>query len=423
MLAPLLLYLPQQSTMKTRIVRNIAAFETPVAREAWPLDPKVAFLNHGSFGSCPKPVLAVQNELRRRLEWQPIQFLVNELEALWDHARGALADFVGADGADLVFVPNATAGVNTVVRSLDWQPGDELLTTDHAYNACANALRYVAERTGARVVTARIPFPFKTAAQLIDPILAAVTPRTRLVLLDHITSPTAVVFPLQPLVEALAERGVDTLVDGAHAPGMVPLRLKRLGAAYYTGNCHKWVCAPKGAAFLHVRPDKQKAIRPLIISHGANSPRTDRPRFLIEFGWTGTGDPTAWLCVPEALRFVGALLPGGWPAVMQRNHELAVAARRVLCEELRAEPPCPEKFLGSMAAVSLPDAEQLETPQSPIYTDPLHDRLQREFGLEVPIVPWPAPPKRWVRVSAQLYNSLPQYRRLGQVLRVICPRS
>ena len=218
-------------------------------------------------------------------------------------------------------------------------------------------------------------------------------------------------------------RGVDTLVDGAHAPGMVPLRLKRLGAAYYTGNCHKWICAPKGAAFLHVRPDKQKGIRPLIVSHGANSPRTDRSRFLIEFGWTGTGDPTAWLCVPAALRFVGALLPGGWPAVMRRNHELAVAARRALCAELRAEPPCPEKFLGSMAAVSLPDADGLEAPKSPIYADPLHDRLQREFGLEVPIVPWPAPPKRWVRVSAQLYNSLPQYRRLGQVLRIICPRS
>jgi isopenicillin-N epimerase len=371
------------------------AYETPVSPRAWPLDPKVVFLNHGSFGSCPKSVLAVQSELRRRLEWQPIQFLVNELEGLWDNARGVLADFVGAEAADLVFVPNA----------------------------CANALRYVAERSGARVVTASVPFPFKTASQLIDPILAAVTPRTRLALLDHITSPTAVVFPLQRLVEALAERGVDTLVDGAHGPGMVPLRLNRLGAAYYTGNCHKWVCAPKGAAFLHVRRDKQKPIRPLIVSHGANSPRADRPRFLIEFGWTGTGDPTAWLCVPAALRFMGALLPGGWPAVMKRNHELAVAARRVLCEALHAPPPCPEKFLGSMAALPLPDAERVEAPQSPIYTDPLHDRLLREFGLEVPIVPWPAPPKRWVRVSAQLYNSLPQYRRLGQVLKLICPRS
>ena len=395
-----------------------AAFDptTPPSRQEWPLDSRVTFLNHGSFGSCPRPVLARQVEFRRRLEKQPIQFLVNDLEPLLDAARAALASFVGAEPEDLVFVPNATAGVNTVIRSLDFDRGDELLITDHAYNACANALRYVAERSGARVVVAKVPFPFKTASQLIDPILAALTPRTRLAMLDHVTSPTAVVFPIAKIVEALAERGVDTLVDGAHAPGMIPLDLRRLDAAYYTGNCHKWVCAPKGAAFLHVRRDKQAPIRPLVISHGANSPRTDRSRFAIEFGWTGTGDPSPWLCVPEALRYVEGLLPGGWPEAMKRNHALALAARRILCEALHRPAPCPERFLGSMAAVALPDADVDQAPKSPIYTDPLHDRLLKEFGIEVPIVPWPAAPRRWVRVSAQLYNTLSQYEKLGTVL-------
>lgn len=391
-----------------------AMIAKPILPRAWPLDPKVVFLNHGSFGSCPKKVLDVQNELRKRLERQPIYFLVNELERLLDEARGELAGFVGAEAEDLVFVPNATAGVNTVVRSLDWQPGDELLTTDHSYNACANALKYMAERTGARVVVAKVPFPFQTAAQLMDPIMSAVTPKTRLAMLDHITSPTAVIFPIQQLVERLAERGVDTLVDGAHAPGMVPLGLNRLGAAYYTGNCHKWLCAPKGAAFLHVRRDKQKPIRPLTVSHGANSRRTDRSRFQIEFAWTGTGDPTACLCVPEAIRFMAEAMPGGWPAIMGRNHELAVAAGRLLCEKLNIEVPCPQEFLGSMAAIRLPDA--IDSLQPPLFTDSLHDRLQTEFAIEVPIMAWPAHPQRWLRVSAQLYNSLPQYRKLGTVL-------
>ncbi len=391
-------------------------YKKAVRPRAWPLDPKVVFLNHGSFGSCPKVVLAAQNEWRRRLERQPIFFLVNELEGHLDQARGALAEFVGAAPEDVVFVANATAGVNSVLRSLDWQPGEELLTTDHAYNACANALRYMAERTGARVVVAKVPFPFQTEAQLIDPILAAVTPNTRLALLDHVTSPTGFVFPIERIVAALTERGVDSLVDGAHAPGMLPLHLKRIGAAYYTGNCHKWLCAPKGAAFLHVRRDKQQPIRPLVISHGANSKRTDRSRFLIEFAWTGTGDPSACLCIPEAMKFVAGAVPGGWPTVMRRNHDLAVAARRFLCQKLKATPPCPEEFLGSMAAIPLPDASGEVSLQPPLFTDTLHDRLQTEYAIEVPIMPWPAHPQRWLRLSAQLYNSLAQYRKLAQVL-------
>jgi isopenicillin-N epimerase len=382
----------------------------------WLLHPEAVFLNHGSFGSCPRAVLEFQNEVRQRLERQPVQFFLSDLERLLDAARGALAEFVGADPEDLVFVPNATAGVNTVLRSLAFAPGDELLTTDQAYNACLNALRFAAERAGARVVIAPVPFPLRAEQQITDAILGAVTARTRLALLDHITSPTGLVFPLARLVKELAARGVETLVDGAHAPGMVPLNLRGLGAAYYTGNCHKWTCAPKGAGFLFVRRDRQAAIRPLVISHGANSSRQDRSRFLLEFGWTGTNDPSAWLAVPEALRCVGALCPGGWPEVMRRNRALALAARRCLCARLNMPLPCPDPLIGSLAAVPLWEAAGTEPPKSPLYEDPLHDWLWAIHRIEVPVIPWPALPRRLLRVSAQLYNSLPQYERLAAAL-------
>ena len=382
----------------------------------WPLDPAVCFLNHGSFGSCPRPVLEFQQELRLRLERQPVRFFVREWEGLWDQARLALAEFLHADPDGLVFVPNATAGINTVLRSLQFAPGDELLITNHEYNACANALRFVAESSGARVVTASIPFPLPSSDAVIGSVLQCVTSRTRLALLDHVTSQTGLILPLQKLVAALAERGVDTLVDGAHAPGMLPLDLNAVGAAYYTGNCHKWICSPKGAAFLVVRADRRAQLRPLVISHGANSRRTDRSRFLVEFGWMGTGDPTACLSVPRALRFMESFIPGGWPAIQDRNRQLALAARAVLCEALEITPPAPDDCIGSLVSLPLPDAESSEPSRSPLYLDPLQDELLDGYSIEVPVIPWPEPPRRLLRISAQLYNALPQYRHLGRAL-------
>ena len=387
----------------------------------WLLDPAVTFLNHGSFGSCPRPVVGFQQVIRARLERQPIQFFVRDLEPLMDAARASLTRFLCAGADDLAFVPNATAGVNTVLRSLRFRPGDELLVTDHEYNACRNALDSVAADRGARVVVAWIPFPLRRVEEVLEAVMGRVTRRTRLALLDHVTSPTGLVLPMARLVRELEARGVDTLVDGAHAPGMVPLNLRRLGAAYYTGNCHKWLCAPKGAAFLHVRPDRQQRLRPLVISHGANSPRTDRSRFQLEFGWTGTWDPSAMLSVPEAIRCVGGLLPGGWPAVMARNRQLALAGRERLCQALQIEKPSPDTLIGSLASVPLPDSSSAEPPKSPLYQDPLQDELLGRFGIEVPIMPWPAPPRRLLRISAQLYNSLPQYQRLADALAGLLP--
>ncbi len=288
----------------------------------WGLDPEVRFLNHGSFGACPTAVLQRQSELRARMEAGPVRFLHREIEPLLDEARAALAAFLGADADDLAFVTNATTGVNTVLRSLRFAPGDELLTTNHEYNASRNALEYAASQWGAKVVVAKLPWPVPSADAVVDAVMAQVTPRTRLLLVDHVSSQTALVMPVARLISLLRERGVETLVDGAHAPGMLPLSLRSLGAGYYTGNCHKWLCAPKGAAFLHVRRDLQPALKPLVVSHGHNATRTDRSRFRLEFDWTGTHDPTAALCVPESLRVVGGLMPGGWPEVI-RPHDHA----------------------------------------------------------------------------------------------------
>lgn len=389
--------------------------EAPPYAALWTLDPAVTFLNHGSFGACPAPVLAAQAEWRARLERQAVRFMARELEGLLDESRAALAAFVGAVPGDLAFVPNATSGVNAVLRSLVFAPGDELLTTDHAYNACKNALHFVAERSGAAVVVAKVPFPLDGPATVVESVLARVTPRTRLALLDHVTSPTGLVWPIAELVEALAERGVETLVDGAHAVGMLPLDVSAIGAAYYTGNCHKWLCAPKTAGFLHVRRDLQPLVRPLAISHGARLERNDRSRFLLEFDWTGTVDPTAYLSVPEAIRVLGSLMPGGWPALRARNRELALAGRRLLCEALGIAEPAPASMIGSLAAVPIADGSP-EPPTSGLHCDPLQDALREQAGIEVPIVAWPAAPRRLLRISAAAYNTSADYERLAVAL-------
>jgi isopenicillin-N epimerase len=385
-------------------------------RAQWALDPSVIFLNHGSFGACPIPVLQYQAELRQRMERQPVQFFVRDLEGLLDEARAALGEFLLAPADDLAWVSNATTAVNAVLRSLRFQPGDELLTTDHEYNACRNVLDFVARRAGARVVVASLPFPIAGPEQVIQAVMDRVTERTRIALLDHVTSQTGLVLPMAAIVRELRERGVETLVDAAHAPGMLPLNVAAMGAAWYTGNCHKWMCAPKGAAFLYTRPDMQAQTRPAVISHGANSPRTDRSRYRVEFDWMGTDDPTAILSVPEAIRFMGRLMPGGWAAVRETNRQLALRGRDVLCNTLGIDPPCPDEMIGSLASLPLPDGDG-RLSSSPLYADPLQDLLLERFQIEVPVIPWPAPPRRLIRISGQVYNRDGDYEALGRALR------
>ncbi len=383
-------------------------------RDRWTLDPSIVFLNHGSFGACPRVVMEAQSALRARIEREPVRFFVHDAEDLTNAARERVAAFVGARPEDLGFVRNATAGVNAVLRSLRFEPGDELLLTDHGYNACANAARFVAERAGAEVVTARVPFPVSSEDEIVEAIVTAASPRTRLALIDHVTSPTGLVFPIQRIVEALAARGVDTMVDGAHAPGMLDLDVAAIGAAYYTANFHKWTCAPKGAAMLWVREDKQAGIHPAVISHGRNSLR-ERSRFLEMLDWQGTDDPSSYLCVPTAIDAIAGMVDGGWPEVRRRNRALVLEARALLADALGVAPPAPESMIGALAALPLPDGAP-ERPPGALYGDPLHRTLLDEHHVEVPVFPWPAPPRRLIRVSAYLYNTIEDYQRLADAL-------
>ena len=386
-------------------------------RRFWKLAPGTTFLNHGSFGACPTPILELQNELRRQMEAEPVQFLWRRYEERLEPSREIVGAFLGARARDVVFVTNATNAVNAVVRSMKLRAGDQLLTTNLDYNACHNAFAEEARRAGAELVTAEVPFPVSSADAITEAILRQVTKRTRLAMLDHVTSNTALVLPIRQLVRELESRGVATLVDGAHAPGMLPLNLQKLRPAYYTGNLHKWVCAPKGAAFLWVREDMQIGLQPAVVSHGNNTRRVGYTEFQDRFDWAGTFDPTAWMCAGDAIRWMEKLLPGGWPAIRERNHELAVRARKLLCKRLNLEAPSPKGLLGSMATLPLPERFQGKPRNGRI--DPEQLRLYDDFGIEVPFMRFGQPERRYFRVSAQVYNTLADYDHLARALEVL----
>ncbi len=389
-------------------------------RSPWHLDPEVSFLNHGSFGACPTPVLEAQRAWRDRLEAEPVRFFDRELEPLLDAVRAEVAEFLNGEADGIAFVPNATTGVSTVLASLRFNPGDELLAGDHEYNATLNALRAAADRDGARVVLCHIPFPVHDSAQAVEAYLEAVTPKTRFALVSQVTSPTALILPVAALVRELDRHGVNTLVDGAHAPGMVPVDLDGIGAAWWTGNGHKWLCGPKGAAMLHVRADMRAEMRPLVVSHGFNDDRADRPRYRRLFDWPGTTDFSPYLALPAAIRFVGGLHPDGWPGLMADNAALARAGRDRICATLGIQPPAPDAMLGSMAAIPLPGLAATREA-----TRRLHDQLFDEERIEAPVFPFPvpaalepgaAPTCAILRISAQRYNQPGEYAALATAL-------
>ncbi len=361
--------------------------------DAFALDPAIVHLNHGSFGACPRAVLAEQQRWRDRIEAATMRFFVLDYQAALDAARTRLAQFLGCTEAGLVFVPNATTGVATALDALV-PPGADVVTTDHAYAACRNALDRVATARGARVITAHVD-PSAGPAYHVEQIVSAITPQTRVLLIDHVTSPTALVLDVPAIVAALRGRPIEIVVDGAHAPGMLDLDLAALDdVAAYTGNLHKWVCAPKGAGFLWVHPRHVSRMRPLVTSHGHG--------FREAFDWTGTYDPSAILAVPAAIDEVGRLA-GGWPAFRARGHALALAMRDVLHGALGGEPMAPATMIGTMAAVPvrLPD-----NPRA-------FERGLLERGWEVAIADWPRLGAVYVRVSAHVYNELGEAERLA----------
>lgn len=383
-------------------------------RKHFLLDRAVTCLNHGMVGACPVPVLERQSELRTRIEQQPAAFFFRDFPTLLDNARQALATLISVDPADLVFVPNVTTALSSVLRSRAFVPGDEILTTDHAYLACANLLDFVARERGVRVVTAAIAVPLAGPDEVIEAVLAHATPRTRLAVLDHVTSPTGIVFPIATLVERLAARGVDTLVDGAHAPGMLQLDVEAIGAAYYAGDCHKWLCSPRGAGFLHVRRDRQDRLHPAVIGRCYGEGKGDQPRLHREFDWVGTADPTPLLCVPDAIRFLSGLLPGGLPELLAHNHALAVKGARRLVEHASLTRVAPDSMVGSMVAFQLSCQDEAAVPMT---AGSFQRWLYEEHCIDVAVTSELAAPGQILRVSAQCYNSLQDFDQLATALR------
>ncbi len=347
------------------------------------------------------------------MEREPSQFFLHYVGPELERAREALAAFVHADADDLAFVTNATTGVNLVLQNLELEPGDEIVTTNHDYPSCRMAMQALAERFDARLIVADIPLPISEPEEVIDRVMAATSSQTRLVLLDHVSSPTGVVMPVEKLVGRLESRGIDVLVDGAHAAGMLELDIEAIGAAYYVGNLHKWLCSPKGTAFVHVRRDRQKGFKPLVISRGF----PDTTGFRRDHDWPGTFDCTGFLAVPKAIEVMGAMLPGGWSAVRERNRATARAARAYLCEALALTPPVPESMLGALVTLPLPRHREVSGAQpAQARVDSLQAELFARHGIEVPIFTWPSWSRRWFRVSAQLYNARADYEALAAAL-------
>ncbi len=385
----------------------------------WDLDQGTVYLNHGSFGAAPRRVREAQHRLQSDLEREPVRFFVEKLETAMDRSRKAIAPLLGCPWDQVAPVPNATTGVATVLASVVDQkliaPGDELLATAHEYPACLNNLRRAARQAGARVVTVELPFPVRHADEILERILDAVTQRTRLALISHVTAASGMRLPVERLAPELESRGVRVLIDGAHAPGMVDINLSTLGATWYTGNAHKWICSPKGSAILWANEAARDVLRPLVLSNNAEHPKPGRTRFLTEYDYQGTSDPTPFASVADAVECMASLVPGGWPEIRHRNHDLCLAGRDILCKALSLEPPVPNNMLGSISTLTLRAAAN--TPPAPTrYHDPLQDALVDRHHIQVPV--WSLPNgTRCLRISAQVYNSLDQYRYLADALK------
>ena len=343
------------------------------------LRPDVVFLNHESFGACPRPVFEAYRRWQRELERQPVEFLGRRFAPLMREARAALGAFVGADPDDLVYVPNATTGLNIVARSLPLGAGDEVLSTDHEYGALDRTWRFVCGKRGARYVRQAVPLPIESADQVVQAIWSGVTERTRVLFISHITSPTAITLPIAELVRRARGARMITVVDGAHAPGQIALDLEALGADFYSGNCHKWMMAPKGSAFLHARRERQCLLEPLVVSWGWESEQPG-PSTLVDYHeWQGTRDIAPFLAVPAAIRFMEQ---HDWPQVRHRCHELIRCARGAITDLTGLAPITPDApdWFSQMAAFPLPpcDAEALQR------------RLYDEFRVEIPVISWHA---------------------------------
>lgn len=380
-------------------------------KQSFLLDPNIVFLNHGSYGATPKPVFEAYQNWQRHLERQPVLFLGRELPALMREARLALGAYLHANADDLVYVPNATHGVNIIARSLELKPGDEVLTTDHEYGACDYTWEFNCERSGANYIHQPIPLPVHSEAEIVEQFWQGVTPHTKVIYLSHITSSTALQLPVETICRRARAAGLLTVIDAAHSPGQIPVDLEALGADIVFGNCHKWMLAPKGSAFLYARREVQDLIHPLVISWGTH-PTADietGSRFIDIQQWTGTKDPAAALAVPAAIQF---MKDHDWDRVRCECHRLLHQAIQRICELTQLPPlyPLHSEFYSQMGIAPLPASDLTR----------LKSRLYDEYKIEVPLVEWQD--RHFIRISVQGYNSQGDIDTLVDALQELLPQ-
>jgi isopenicillin-N epimerase len=363
------------------------------------LDPRVIFLNHGSFGACPRPVFEVYQAWQRELERQPVEFLGRRATDLMANAREQLAIYLGASADELVYFSNPTTAINMIARSLDLKPGDEILATDHEYGAMDRTWRFICSQTGANYVQTPCPLPMTTPTAFVEGFWKGVNEHTRVIFISHITSPTALIFPVEEICRRARQAGILSVIDGAHAPGQIPLNLTTLGADIYTGACHKWLMAPKGAAFLYARREVQPRLMPLVVSWGFESIHPSQSQFIDYHEWQGTRDLAAFLSVPAAIEFQST---HNWETVRQDCHRLAVQTRRRINTLTGLEAVCPDEYsqfeathawFRQMFLARLPDEVDLEQMKRRLYT---------EHHIEAPLIDWNQ--QKFIRVSIQGYN-------------------
>ncbi len=385
----------------------------------WDLDTSKMQLNHGAFGATPKFVLEKQTEYRNEMERHLLRYFMRDHENFMIESKEKTGQFLGMSPHNFVFVQNATQGVNTILHSLSPEKDDEWLITSLNYGACVQTFKWYAQKYGVKLNTALINYPIIDENEIVENVLAAVTPNTRLILLDHITSATGIILPIEKIISKLAEKNITILVDGAHAPGMLPIDIEKLNADYYVGNAHKWICSPKGSAVLFVRPDRQNEVAPLQISHYHDRNIGTKNNWSDQFTMTGTIDYSPYRCVPTAIDFFENNFENGWQGVREYNRSLALVARNLLAEMLETSLPAPDNMIGNIANV-LVNADVTPPAYGYNYSEGLQDKLYNDFGIEVPIFYLKnhrtGKTEQYVRIACQLYNSLEQYRELGEAI-------
>jgi isopenicillin-N epimerase len=380
-------------------------------KDLFVLDPEIVFLNHGSFGAAPQAVLEAYQKWQYRLERQPVQFIVREMLATLENAREVLGAYINASASNLVFVPNVTFGVNIVARSLQLAQGDEILASDHEYGACQNIWSFVAQKSGAVFIQQPIPLPLDAPETVADQLWRAVTPRTKVILLSHITSPTAQQMPIELICRRARQAGILTVIDGAHAPGQIMVDLVAIDADFYVGNCHKWMLSPKGAGFLYTRPNLQALVEPLVVSWGwgENSPYTTGSAYIDALEWWGTNDPSAYLAVPAAIQFME---DHDWDGVRANCRQILANGIRQIGELTGLDSVYSDKArpFSQMGIAQLPPIKDISNFQ---------DHLYQQYKIEVPCTQWNG--ENFLRISVQAYNSADDIDTLRRALAEMLP--